>query len=362
MTTAREQSCLALGLAAGAAVMWILRHEHPLELLDGLMHGGKKQPSEFLARRVSELKPIPIKEIAAQVGKEIANGRQIVNMSQGVPCLPIFGEQAVAMAQLLEGQKLPYSPVAGIDSVRQSAAAFVNHAYGLRARFQASNVIVTAGGIQACHCALGLVLEGPLDVLVATIPAYPLYQLEATYFGATFGPIEMSAKGAGPPPHVLTAAFETHRRAGRHVRAVVLCAPNNPTGAVMSRDEAEGLAAVLEAELAREGSRGFIVLLDEVYIGIESDAHVSLLQFASPSLQKRICLVLSASKGLGAMPGARAAWVTCGDGESTPCIPQPAYNTSHPSALPPSHAQRRWCWRWQRSNRAPRATLARLRR
>jgi aspartate/methionine/tyrosine aminotransferase len=60
-------------------------------------------------------------------------------------------------------------------------------------------------------------------------------------------------------------------------------------------------------------NRGFIVLLDEVYIGIESKEHISLLNAALPALFWRICLVLSASKGLGAMPGARAAWVTCGD-------------------------------------------------
>ena len=41
----------------------------------------------------------------------------------------------------------------------------------------------------------------------------------------------------------------------------------------------------------------------------------NLLQHASPRLAQRICLVLSASKGLGAMPGARAAWVTAPDPE-----------------------------------------------
>jgi aspartate/methionine/tyrosine aminotransferase len=99
------------------------------------------------------------------------------------------------------------------------------------------------------------------------------------------------------------------------VRAVVLCFPNNPTGAVMTLAEARALAAALEAELDAEEARGggFVVLLDEVYLGIEGSAHVSLLQVASPRLARQACLVLSASKGLGAMPGARAAWVTAGD-------------------------------------------------
>jgi hypothetical protein len=36
-------------------------------------------------------------------------------------------------------------------------------------------------------------------------------------------------------------------------------------------------------------------------------------QYASPALLAASVLVLSASKGLGAMPGARAAWLTLGD-------------------------------------------------
>jgi aspartate/methionine/tyrosine aminotransferase len=207
--------------------------------------------------------------------------------------------------------------VPGLDSARTAAAEFVNHAYGLPDRVHANNVIITAGGIQACHLAFGLVLDGPDDVVLATVPAYPLYQLEATYFGATFAPL-VTANGVAPTPRALSRAFEEHRKAGRQVRAVVLCAPNNPTGAVLTKDAARALAAVLEDEMqkelaARSTARGFIILLDEVYLGIEAQEHVSLLQVASEALARRICLVLSASKGLGAMPGARAAWVTCMD-------------------------------------------------
>jgi aspartate/methionine/tyrosine aminotransferase len=173
---------------------------------------------------------------------------------------------------------------------------------------------------------------------------------------------------------MLTAAFEEQRRAGRRVRAVVLCTPNNPTGACLSVGESKALCKCLEAELVR--GEDFVVLLDEVYVffvvllsvaptnffqrvlfythiaptrvaklvvsscqieqttggfrcaymhivllasypsivrylGIERAKHVSILQHATALLARRLCLVLSGSKGLGAMPGARVAWVTC---------------------------------------------------
>ena len=316
----RESVWLCVGVAVGAVVAALLMPPQSGRRKRRLAVVSEEQRRPALARRVCDCQPLPIKVIAAEVADEIASGRDIVNMSQGVPCLPIFEPSEAAMVKLIHGRSLPYSNVGGMDSVRETCARFVNEAYALpsSAAYGKANVIVTAGGIQACHNVLGLVLEDALDVVVATVPAYPLYQLETTYFGATFAPL--AAEGAAPTPQALSAAFATHRREGRQVRAVVICAPNNPTGATLSSAEARALAAALDAEIAREeaetaafSSRGFVVLLDEVYLGIETSPHVSLLHAASPALRRRICLVLSASKGLGAMPGARAAWVACAD-------------------------------------------------
>jgi len=322
LPTQREQMWLLLGVATGVTLALLFRRSSTRRTANGTSLLGQDKPL-LVTRRVQACIPLPIKEIAAEVASKIAAGHSIVNMSQGVPCLPIFEKSDKAMTAIVQSRRLPYSAVPGIESVRKTCAAFVNSMYGLADAFSAENVIVTAGGIQACHLAFGLVLEGPDDVVVSTVPAYPLYQLESAYFGATFAPIALSRDGgAVPSPEGLEAAFAQHRAAGRQLRALVLCAPNNPTGAAMTEEEARGLATVLEAEMRREQAavalgdqrpKGFIVLLDEVYIGIEGSAHVSLLQFASPALRRRLCLVLSASKGLGAMPGARAAWVTCAD-------------------------------------------------
>lgn len=268
-----------------------------------------------LTRRVNECKQLAIKEIAALVSKEISSGKDIVNMSQGVPSARIFEDSRRAMTTVIDAGRLPYSAVPGREEVRGVCARFVNKIYFKSRRedfFSSDNIIVTAGGIQACHVCLGLVLETRQDVLLTSLPAYPLYQMEAAYYGATFSATEIENGRATPTPEALRRAFANHRNRGQRVRAVVLCCPNNPTGAaIASLDEARDLAEALQEEIARGGQ--FIVLLDEVYLGIESNAHVSLLQVASPALAQRICLVLSASKGLGAMPGARAGFVACAD-------------------------------------------------
>ncbi|CAE8610125.1 unnamed protein product [Polarella glacialis] len=266
-------------------------------------------PKLAVTRRVEDSQPLLIKEIAAEVVARISAGHAVVNLSQGVPCLPIFKEAEERMVNFLREGHLPYSHVAGIWSVRETAAKFVNHFYGTD--FTADHTIITAGGIQACFNTLALVVESKADVVLSTLPAYSLYQAQTSYFGGTFAAMTSGSDGR-LRPEALHAAFDEQRKAGRRVRCVCLCTPNNPTGVVMSRQEVEELASALDLELAREPA-GFLVLLDEVYLGLHDGAHVSLLQVASEQLRRRICLVLSASKGLGAMPGARAAWLTVGD-------------------------------------------------
>jgi hypothetical protein len=78
-----------------------------------------------VAHRVAGAKPLLIKEIAAEVESTIREGHRVVNLSQGVPCLPLFDAAKEAMASFVSKGQLPYSAVAGIPEVRDSCARFV---------------------------------------------------------------------------------------------------------------------------------------------------------------------------------------------------------------------------------------------
>ena len=141
-----------------------------------------------------------------------------------------------------------------------------------------------------------------------------MYLSQTRFLNGSFATFPASDRpGGGGTAAAMAAAFDAERRAGRRVRAVVLCSPNNPTGRCFDSAEAGRICAQLDAEL--DAGEDFVVLLDEVYVGITRAQHVSLLGAASVGLRRRMCLVLSGSKGLGAMPGARIAWVTCLDAE-----------------------------------------------
>eukprot|EP00615_Pteridomonas_danica_P000598 CAMPEP_0114353438 /NCGR_PEP_ID=MMETSP0101-20121206/18667_1 /TAXON_ID=38822 ORGANISM="Pteridomonas danica, Strain PT" /NCGR_SAMPLE_ID=MMETSP0101 /ASSEMBLY_ACC=CAM_ASM_000211 /LENGTH=544 /DNA_ID=CAMNT_0001494281 /DNA_START=56 /DNA_END=1687 /DNA_ORIENTATION=+ len=239
----------------------------------------------------------------------IKQTKRIVNMSQGVPCLPIFEASHKAMTQILNTRLLPYSNVAGQSEIRTSAALFVNQFYN-NMEFDESNVIITAGAIQAIYNCMALSIEGPNDIVATTVPAYGLYQQQTKLLRGTFTTLNELT------PQALYELFHKNNVAGtkQRIRCLVLCVPNNPTGKMITSEEAYDLCIALdniwEEYYSNDPLGGFSVILDEVYLGITAKPVQSMLCHASDRLRQSMFLVLSCSKGLGAMPGARAAWIT----------------------------------------------------
>jgi histidinol-phosphate aminotransferase len=97
-----------------------------------------------------------------------------------------------------------------------------------------------------------LALLSPGDELVMPWPSYPLYPLMAAHAGAT--PVSVED---GP---VLDAI-------GERTRAVVICNPNDPTGAYISSDELGNLLSALP--------EGVHVLLDEALIHFQDTEDVN---------------------------------------------------------------------------------------
>jgi len=315
---------------------------------DGKTSSGLSAGQPKVVKHVRDAKELLIKTIAKEtstlqrelLSQEVVDvndskgpGRRLLNLSQGVPCLPIFEASRDAMVTLLDKRRLPYSDVAGDIDVRSAAAKFVNVAYsqhGDRA-FSAENVVVTSGAIQAIYNCLALCVGGPEDVVATPLPAYGLYKAQTELLRGTFVTFGAGQNSSLPTSRDIKELFAatnktnddvagcrntttTTTRRQKKLRALVLVLPNNPTGAVLDANAARELCAALdeawETWYADDPEDGFSVVLDEVYLGITAKPVVSLLHHASARLRNALFLVLSCSKGLGAMPGARAAWVT----------------------------------------------------
>lgn len=198
------------------------------------------------------------------------------------------------------------------------------------------HVMITAGAVQAVYNVLAMSIECSSDVVLCPLPAYGLYKHQTELLGGTFVPVETQSGHHDdsddsddgdvyiPTVNDLRQVFNRYNNGGQQIKSIVLCYPNNPVGSCLTAHQAQQLAQFLDEQL-EVTNNGFSIILDEVYFGIlnlasHSDAtsdrlipHVSILQYASERVLRNSFLILSASKGLGSMPGMRCGLVCCLD-------------------------------------------------
>lgn len=220
-------------------------------------------------------------------------GKKVISLGQAVPGFPPPPAALdAARRALTNGDTHRYSADAGLLSLR----AALCHRLGTHLRIDAApdDLIVTAGGNQAFMLAAIAALD-PGDEVVLAAPYFVNHEMAIRAVGAT--PIEapisesagFSARWSDIEPHL------TDR-----TRAVVLCTPSNPTGAIVG---AEALGKIV-GELS---SRGITLLCDETYLHFVFDGvHTSAASI--PGWRENVIVIGTFSKSL-AMTGWRAGFL-----------------------------------------------------
>jgi aspartate/methionine/tyrosine aminotransferase len=158
---------------------------------------------------------------------------------------------------------------------------------------KADNVTIVNGGSEANLLTLWSLLR-PRDRLAFMVPNYCQGLGLGRAFGAgvdTFRLVPDGERWALDLDSLLDAV-------GKHTRAIMVCNPNNPTGAVLTEAEME---AVIEV-----ASRvGAWIVSDEIYRGAEVDTDVTTSTFWGR--YDKVVVTSGLSKAF-AMPGLRVGW------------------------------------------------------
>lgn len=191
-----------------------------------------------------------------------------------------------------------YTGNAGLSELRREIARYMHRRFALDYD-PMQQMIVTVGGSEGIDIAVrALVNQG--DEVIVPVPSFVCY-----------GPIVSLAGGV--PVYVETKADDEFRLTADALKAaitprtkvLVLPFPNNPTGAIMERQDLEAIAEVLRGT-------NIIVLSDEIYAELTYGGHhVSIANI--PDMYERTLLVNGFSKAY-AMTGWRLGFV---------CGPQP---------------------------------------
>jgi aspartate/methionine/tyrosine aminotransferase len=181
-----------------------------------------------------------------------AAGHDVISLGQAVPGFgPPRAAIDAARAALDDAQTHRYSADAGLVTLREALCEKL--AAHRRIAVQPDDVIVTAGGNQAFMLA-AMTLIDPGDEVVLTTPYFVNHEMAIRAIGGVALEAPLSeADGFSPrwsslEPHVTS-----------RTRAVVLCSPSNPTGAVIEKNELTRIVRELS-------SRGVIVFSDETYM------------------------------------------------------------------------------------------------
>lgn len=237
---------------------------------------------------LQELKPSGIRkffDIAAEM-------EDVISLSVGEPDFSTSWHIRQEGIRTLEKGKTWYSANAGMLPLRQAIAAYVQRHSGMVYEPK-TEVLVTVGGSEAIDLAFRT-LVCPGDEVLIPEPCFVCYE-------------PLTRMAGGVPVPLVTRAEDAFRLQAETVRAaitprtklLVLPYPNNPTGAIMPREELEQIAAVLRGT-------DIMVLSDEIYGELTyGRQHVSIASL--PDMQERTVLISGFSKAF-AMTGWRLGY------------------------------------------------------
>jgi aspartate/methionine/tyrosine aminotransferase len=213
------------------------------------------------------------------------------------------GVTPLSIAELLEGTdlgdpatfaqtRLGYPLSEGSELTRERIAQWYPGA-------STANVTVMNGGSEANLLSLFTLLDQG-DRLAFEVPNY----LQGWGLGRLFGrgtdTFRLKLRG----DRWALDIEELERAVGKDTKVVMVCNPNNPTGAVMTEEEMEAVVRVAER-------RGAWIVADEIYRGAEIEGDAESPTFWGRS--DRVVVTSGLSKAF-AMPGLRIGWAVGPEG------------------------------------------------
>lgn len=197
-----------------------------------------------------------------------------------------------AAIQSLERGHTYYTSNSGLPELRGEVAKYMSRRFDLD--YAADEVLVTVGGSEAIDIAVRA-LVNPGDEVIVPMPSFVCYDPIARMAGARVVTINTKAEnGFKLTPDELRAAITPK------TKLLVLPYPNNPTGAILERNELSALAEVIR-------DTNIAILSDEIYAELTyGKPHVSIASIED--MRERTIIASGFSKAY-AMTGWRLGYL-----------------------------------------------------
>ncbi|WP_297435914.1 aminotransferase class I/II-fold pyridoxal phosphate-dependent enzyme [Thermococcus sp.] len=222
-----------------------------------------KKRKYFMAGRINLLQRSKIRELFEKARKM----KNVISLGIGEPDFDTPGVIKDAAKRALDEGYTHYTPNAGIPEFREAIAEYYSDFYKIDVH--PDNIIVTAGAYEGTYLAFQSLLEEGDDVIIPD-PAFVCYVEDAKIAEAGIIRIPLREEnGFRVDPDELVETIT------KRTRMLVVNYPNNPTGAVMKKQDVKALADIAE-------DYNLYILSDEPYEHFlyEGAKHYPMVKYA----------------------------------------------------------------------------------
>jgi aminotransferase len=244
----------------------------------------------YLSRRVAGLKPSGIRkffDIAATM-------KDVISLGVGEPDFTTPKPILEAGVNALHEGETHYTSNSGILELRQAISKHIEDLYQV-SYDPVDEILITVGVSEALYLAMSTILD-PGDEVIIPTPCFVAYQAEVALAGGV--PVEVPSRMEDhfqPDPKRIQDAITAH------TKAILIGYPNNPTGAVVERENLMQIARIAE-------QNDLLILSDEIYDRLVYNFEHVCVPSLSPSIKRRTILMGGFSKDY-AMTGWRIGYI-----------------------------------------------------
>lgn len=244
--------------------------------------------SNILSQTAQDIKPSGIRKFFDL----LSDRKDVISLTVGEPDFVTPWHIRVAAMESLQKGKTYYTSNSGTVELREAISDYMERRFSLKYAPK-DEIIVTVGGSEAIDLAMRACIN-PGDEVIIPQPAFVCYGPIAELAGGV--PVFINTKEEN---RFKLTADELKAAITPKTKLLVLPYPNNPTGAVMTREDLEAIADVLR-------DTNIIVLSDEIYCELTyNDSHTS---FASIDGMRERTIIASGFSKAYAMTGWRLGY------------------------------------------------------
>ncbi|MFV1951059.1 MAG: pyridoxal phosphate-dependent aminotransferase [Nitrospinota bacterium] len=216
-----------------------------------------------IAKRIQKIKPSMTLAISAKASAMRAEGIDIIGFGAGEPDFDTPENIKEAAVRCLNEGFTKYTPVGGIDTLKEAIIAKFKRDNGLN--YNKSEIIVSCGAKHSIYNAVQVLFEEGDEVIIPA-PYWVSYPEIVALSGAEPVIVETSQENG-----FRLRGEDLNRSITSRTKGIILNTPSNPTGGGYTKEDIEEIAGIAV-------ERGIFVISDEVYEKIIFDGfkHTSI--------------------------------------------------------------------------------------